>query len=161
MNKKHLRQLGGKLEEQMSTDEWAVWTAGKFAECESTQEYLSKAFECPDTRKSDFHRPQFICERLGQKNKGNFEQYREVAFECRLRSHLALDINSYLDDFLSNQSDRLLLRMTQYELYLAKQALLTFTTPDDVESVEFELQCDVAGIWGGYNDFVTPTMEAS
>lgn len=160
MNKKRMKKLGKKLEEQMNPDEWAVWIAGKFSECESTREYLSKAFECSDTRKSDFHRPQFTCERLGDKNKDEYDKYRQVAFECRLRSHLVLDINSYLDDFLSSQSDRLILRMTQHELYLAKQSLLTFTTPEDMESIEFEIRCDVASIFGEYDEFVIPTMEA-
>lgn len=160
MNKKQMKNLGEKLEEQMTPNEWAEWIAGRFAECESTQEYLSKAFECSDTSKSNFYRPQFTCERMGEKNKNYFEKYRQVAFECRLRSQLALDINSYLDDFLSSQLDRLFLRMTQYELYLGKQALLTFTTPEDVESIEFELQCDMARVFGEYNDFVIPTMEA-
>jgi hypothetical protein len=160
MDKKQMKKLGKKLEEQMTPDEWAVWIAGRFAVCESTREYLSKAYECTDIRKSDFYRPQFTCERMGEKSGEAFEKYRQVAFECRLRSHLALDINSYLDDFLSTQRDKLFLRMTQHELYLAKQALLSFTTPEDMDSIAFELQCDVAGIFGEYYDFVMPTMEA-
>jgi hypothetical protein len=160
MNKKRMKNLGKKLEEQMSLEDWATWIADRFSMCASTREYLFKAFECSDSRKSDFHRPQFVCERLGEKKDDDFEKHRDVAFECRLRAHLALEINSYLDDFLAEQSDRLILMVTEYNLYRARLEIISLSAPENSEQLHDELESNIVGVFGEYDEFAVPAVEA-
>lgn len=160
MNRKQIKNIENKLEEQMSNTEWFIWIAAGFSSCNSLTEYLRNAYQCPNLEMSDFYRPQIVCERLAAKNETNYEINRRNAYEYRLRVQLAMAINSYLDEYFSGWTKRFLLNKTQHELILARLELLHrgfYTNSDDIE---FGLRFDQSGLYGQYNEFEIPTLIA-